>query len=200
MIRASAGQGYSQGRRGVSVHLGGPPKFGNRAPRRIRSQAHKKTPPLRRGFPPVFLWSGHLGGQRDVSRQPDRVKSFPRIKPSPPIRQLVAHRKACAQCNVGVKPSRRITKAHRRLSGAASPGPAAARENCPDSSILDSPFEELRLSRPVVRGVNYRRRHPNWSPPKPLTSEQKANLWRLEQARQLLRWWVIESRHGFLYA
>jgi hypothetical protein len=27
----------------------------------------------------------------------------------------------------------------------------------------------------------------------------KANLWRLEQARQLLRWWVIESGCG-LYA
>ncbi len=48
-----------------------------------------------------------------------------------------------------VKPSRRITKARRRLSGAASPGSAAARETCPDSSILDSPFEELRLSCPV---------------------------------------------------
>ncbi len=36
----------------------------------------------------------------------------------------------------------------------ASPGTAAARETCPDSSILDSPMEVPRLSRPVVKGVN----------------------------------------------
>jgi hypothetical protein len=48
--------------------------------------------------------------------------------------------------------------------------------------------------------TRYLRHRPSWSPPKPLTVEEKANLWRLEQARQLLRWWVIESRHGFLYA
>ncbi len=38
MIRASTGLSYGQGRRG-GAHLGGPLKFGNRAPRRVRSQA-----------------------------------------------------------------------------------------------------------------------------------------------------------------
>ncbi len=75
--------------------------------------------------------------------------------------------------------------------------PHEARVSAAVSSGND--LEVLRLSRPVVKGVNYRRRRPSWSPPKPLTAEERANLWRLEQARQLLRWWVIESRHG-LYA
>ncbi len=43
MIRASVGRGYSQGRRGVIIHLGGPPNFGNRARRGIRSQATALT-------------------------------------------------------------------------------------------------------------------------------------------------------------
>ena len=75
---------------------------------------------------------------------------------------------------------------------------ALARRQALFHSRLDGLYR--RLHRPVVKGVNYLRRCPSWSPPKPLTAEEKANLWRLEQARQLLRWWVIEYRHGFLYA
>ncbi len=123
----------------------------------------------------------------------------------------MAHRKACAQCNAGVKPPHRITKArsHRRTLRALALLPQAgslhgqywglrgtsiiapgregrqlgrrhtkARRHglrnlwalalllervALDSSIL---LRVLRLSRPVVKGVNYLRRrearpHPN---------------------------------------
>ncbi len=146
-----------------------------------------------------------------------------------------------------------------QLGGADTPRPVGIRkisralallphEGISRRQYLWSPMEALRLSRPVVKGVNRAQSHqgplnlgepralallprggdrrssigdrglasasiiapgregsqlwrhrPSWSPPKPLTAEEKANLWRLEQARQLLRWWVIESRHG-LYA
>ncbi len=100
-----------------------------------------------------------------------------------------------------VKPPRRHTKARRRLSETAGLGTATATGVATEAAVSSgNSLRRLRLSRPVEKEVNYRRRRPSWSPPKPLTAEEEANLWRLEQARQLLRWWVIESRHGFLYA
>ncbi len=57
----------------------------------------------------------------------------------------------------------------------------------------------LELHNLPTSSCESRQRNTYESPPKPLTAEERANLWRLEQARQLLRWWVIESQHG-LYA
>ena len=78
---------------GVFVHLGGPTKFGNRAPRRVRSQAIAQT---------------HQG---------------------PP--------------NVG------------ELRALA----LLPRERLPSAAVSWVTIEALQLSRPVVRGVNYQRRH-----------------------------------------
>ncbi len=44
MIPALTGLVYGQGRRGLKVHLGGPPKFGNRAPGRVPSQPRPNGP------------------------------------------------------------------------------------------------------------------------------------------------------------
>ncbi len=48
---------------------------------------------------------------------------------APPIGQLVAHSKACAQCNVRVKPPRRHTKARGTLGKPAGLGTTTARGN-----------------------------------------------------------------------
>ncbi len=84
------------------------------------SQAHRKTPPYVAGPSSGVFWSGRSAGG---CRQPDRAKSCPPLSHPPPTGQLMAHRKACAQCNAGVKPPRRITKARRirKLRASALP-------------------------------------------------------------------------------
>ncbi len=165
------------------------------APRLVESAVKRtgKTPPLRRGFPPVFFVSGRWQGGADSQTAQNRAPN----QAIPHRQGSLLHSKACAWCSGRVKPSRRNTKARLNLGEHTGLGTAARGVT---SAALCDRSHAPQLSRPLVRGVNYLHRRPSWSPPKPLTADEKANLWRLEQARQLLRWWVIEYRHGFLYA
>ncbi len=106
--------------RGVCVRPIVPGSQIGRAQGRLGESGVKHTGKPRlmwRGLPPVFFG---LAVWRGVCGQPDRAKSLPPIKPSPTGRAACDAQKACAQCNVGVKPSRRNTKAH---DGRGSCGP-----------------------------------------------------------------------------
>ncbi len=113
ICRASWGLVDGQGRLGL-VRAWSPRSCpGSVRPVESAAKRTGKTPPLRRGFPPVFFVSGRSAGG---CRQPDRAKSCPPIKPS------LTGRAAC--CIAKRAPSAVWESSHR----AETPRPADPRK------------------------------------------------------------------------
>ncbi len=149
MCRASWGLVDGQGRPDPGRTWS--PRFsvGQRAPGRIRSQAHRKNPAFAAGLSSGVLCVWPLAGG---CRQPDRAKSCPPIKPS------LTGRAAC--CIAKRAPGAVGESSHRT----ESPRPAALGELralalllerlTDPTAVSEAQVRVPRLSRPVVRGVN----------------------------------------------
>ncbi len=97
----------------------------------------------------MFLSFGRFHGGKHVATMPPH-SCDQAIRTD---RAACGAQKTCAQCTVGVKPSGRNTKARR---GCMSCGPWHYRHEVGSSAAVSSSngIRGLRLSRPVVRGVN----------------------------------------------